>query len=129
MILVDTSVLIDWFRGGESRGSRYLTTVEDTDKIVIGDLVLLEILQGARDDIHAARIQKTLARFASANILNEAIAIRAAESFRRLRSLGVTIRKTNDLIIGTYCIANGHTLLHNDRDFTPMVQHLGLVEY
>jgi predicted nucleic acid-binding protein len=129
MIVVDTSVLIDWFRGGDSKGSRYLKGVEYTDDIKICDLVLMEILQGARDDLHSARIQKTLARFGSANVLDDSIAVRAAENFRRLRALGITIRKTNDLIIGTWCIENRVPLLHSDRDFAPMAEHLGLIEY
>jgi predicted nucleic acid-binding protein len=126
MILVDTSALIDWFRDSDDERSGLLDTIEDTDRILICDIVLLEMLQGARDDIHAARIQKALLRFGNVNVLDWNLAIRAAENYRRLRGLGITIRKTNDLIIGTWCIENDVPLLHNDRDFIPMVQHLGL---
>jgi predicted nucleic acid-binding protein len=106
----------------------FLSRLENTDQIIICDLVLLEILQGARDDLQAARLQRALSKFRTADTLNERLAIRAAHNFRRLRSFGITIRKSNDLIIGTYCIEHGHSLLHNDRDFRPMVEHLGLVE-
>lgn len=129
MILVDTSVLIDWVRDKSDKRTELLSSLENTDQIILCDLVLLEILQGARDDLQAARLQRALSRFRTADTLSRSLAIRAASNFRRLRSLGITIRKSNDLIIGTYCIENGHTLLHNDRDFAPMVEHLGLVEF
>lgn len=68
-------------------------------------------------------------RFSSVSVLDRNLAVRAAANYRRLRGLGITIRKTNDLIIGTWCIENRMSLLHNDRDFAPMVEHLGLVEF
>lgn len=128
MILVDTSVLIDWLRNQSDERTRFLEGVEHTDQIVVCDVVLMEILQGARDDLHAAKLQRALSKFRSVNALNAGLAIRAAQNFRRLRQLGITIRKTTDLLIGTWCIENDVPLLHNDRDFRPMAEHLGLVE-
>jgi predicted nucleic acid-binding protein len=93
----------------------------------VGDLILLEILQGARDDAHARRIERGLRRYTLVPLLNADLAPRAAENYRRLRELGITIRKTADLIIGTFCIEHGHRLLHDERDFAPMEQYLGLM--
>ncbi len=93
----------------------------------IGDLILLEVLRGARDEAHAARLEHELRQFQVLNMLDDALAAIAARHYRALRSRGVTIRKTADLIIGTYCIENGHALLHDDRDFEPMREHLGLI--
>ena len=86
----------------------------------------MEILQGSRDDAHAAQLRARLERFEQAAMFDAEIAVAAARNFRRLRSNGVTIRKTIDLIIGTFCIVHGHSLLHDDRDFAPMATHLGL---
>jgi predicted nucleic acid-binding protein len=90
---------------------------------------LLDILQGARDDLNARRMELELTQFDVRQMLDTEIAIKAAANYRHLRSLGVTIRKSNDLIIGTWCIENNVPLLHNDRDFKPMAEHLGLIEY
>lgn len=126
MIVVDSSVLIDFLRRADTPQVLTLRTIEDPNTVIIGDLVLLEVLRGARDDLHAARLRRDLGGFSRQSMLNERIALRAAENFRRLRSLGKTVRKTPDLIIGTFCIENRHALLHSDRDFDPMVEHLGL---
>jgi predicted nucleic acid-binding protein len=91
-----------------------------------GDIVLLEILQGAQNDRHAANLQKRLAEFAVVPMLTPEIAMKAAGNFRRLREKGTTIRKTADLIIGTFCIEHDYSLLHADRNFDPMAEHLGL---
>ena len=128
MILVDTSILIGWLRDEQSEKVSFLQKTQNPEEILIADVVLLEMLQGARDDIHAAKIQRLLSRFENVELLNWDIAVKAARNFRLLRNLGITIRKANDLIIGTFCIEHGHLLLHNDRDFLPMVQHLGLQE-
>ena len=93
---------------------------------MVGDLVLLEVLQGARDDQHAVRIEQNMRRFTIESMLNPSLASMAARNYRALRNTGITVRKTADMIIGTFCLMQGHTLLHDDRDFLPMVQHLGL---
>lgn len=127
MILVDSSVWIDNLRGIDNAAVRKLRALDDDDEeVVIGDLILLEVLQGARDEPHAARIERNLRRFQIAPMLDADLAIRAAGNYRALRERGVTVRKTIDMIIGTFCMESGHVLLHSDRDFAPMVTHLGL---
>lgn len=84
------------------------------------------MLQGARDDAHAARIERNLRNFPIVSMLDETIAVRAARNHRRLRARGITVRRTIDMIIGTFCLAGGHALLHDDRDFDPLATHLGL---
>ena len=104
-----------------------LETAVVSEPILVGDLILLEVLQGARDDLHAARIEHGLRRFEIVPLLDADLASRAARNYRRLRDMGITIRKTNDIIIGTFCIERRCSLLHDDRDFAPMEEHLGLV--
>ncbi len=126
MILVDSSVWIAYFRGQRTPSTASLTKLADRDSILVGDIILLEILLGARDDRHAAMIEKAMRCYEILPLLDDELAVRAAWNYRRLRSLGITIRKTVDLIIGTFCIERGHRLLHDDRDFLPMAAHLGL---
>lgn len=87
---------------------------------------MAEVLQGARDDRHASRLEVLLRRFEVLPMVGDEVAVEAARNFRALRARGVTIRKTMDLIIGTFCIMEGYVLLHDDRDFLPMERHLGL---
>ncbi len=126
MILVDSSVWITHLRGRDNIANTKLRAAMTRESILVGDLILLEILQGARDESHAARIERDLRRFSIVSLLDDALAGRAAHNYRRLRNLGITVRKTADIIIGTYCIEHGHTLLHDDHDFVPMEKHLGL---
>jgi predicted nucleic acid-binding protein len=129
MILVDTSVWIDFFNRADNTETQKLAGVNSTSEILLADMVLFEILQGARDDRHADRLERDLKLFQTARILDENIAHKAAANYRRLRAMGITVRKMANMIIGTYCIENGHSLLHRDRDFLPMVEHLGLKEF
>jgi len=99
---------------------------DDDDLILVGDLVLLEVLQGARDEAHAAKFERNLRAYRIVTMCNPDIAVRAAHNYRLLRAHGITVRKTIDLIIGTFCIAGDHILLHADRDFEPMAAFLGL---
>ena len=126
MILVDSSVWISHLRGEATAAVARLRAAAQRQPLLIGDLILLEILQGARDDVHASRLERDLSRFTLVSLLSPSLAPRAASNYRRLRAQGVTIRKTADVIIGTWCIENGHALLHDDRDFIPMEAHLGL---
>lgn len=127
MIVVDSSVWIETLRNADTAAVRKLLALASDDAgILIGDLILLEVLQGARDTPHAARIERNLRRFPIATMLDADLAVRAAQNYRFLRSRGITVRKTADLIIGTFCMARDHLLLHNDRDFEPMAAHLGL---
>lgn len=126
MILVDSSVWIAQLRGQQTAATARLEAAAAREPLLVGDLVLLELLQGARDDAHAARMERGLRQFPMVRLLDENLAVRAAGHYRKLRERGITIRKTADLIIGTYCIEHRCRLLHDDRDFTPMVEHLGL---
>jgi predicted nucleic acid-binding protein len=126
MIVVDSSVWIAHFRGADTEAIRKLALLELDIGVLVGDLVLLEVLQGARDAADAHRIQADLSQFEMAPMLSLALAVKAAENYRLLRTRGITIRKTPDLIIGTYCIEHRHSLLHDDRGFEPMRLHLGL---
>lgn len=127
MILVDSSVWIAHLRGHRTPAVARLEAAAGREPLLIGDLILLEVLQGARDEGHAARIERRLRRFALVPLLDADLAARAARNYRKLRDLGITIRKTADIIIGTFCIEHHHALLHDDRDFAPMEQHLGLM--
>ena len=127
MILVDSSVWIAHLRGPLTPATAKLEAAVTFEPILVGDLILLEILQGARDEPHAARIERGLRRFQIVPLLDADLAPRAARNYRRLRDMGITIRKTNDIIIGTFCIERGCSLLHDGRDFVAMEEHLGLV--
>lgn len=126
MILVDTSVWIAHLRGDRTQATAKLEVAARREPLLIGDLILLEILQGARNEAHALRIERGLRSYAIAPLLDAELAVQAARNYRKLRELGITIRKIADLIIGTFCIEHGHSLLHDDRDFAPMERHLGL---
>ncbi len=128
MIVVDSSVWIAQLRGLATPAALTLRAiVEDgDDQILVGDLILLEILQGARDEAHAARIERNLRCYPIAPMLYETIAVQAARNVRLLRARGITVRKTIDTIIATFCSARGHALLHADRDFDQIAAHLGL---
>jgi predicted nucleic acid-binding protein len=126
VILVDSSVWIAHLRGHRTQATAKLDAVARREPLLIGDLILLEVLEGARNDAHAARIEAGLLRYTLMPLLDAELALRAARNFRRLRELGITIRKTSNIIIATFCIEHRHVLLHDDRDFAPMEKHLGL---
>ena len=102
-----------------------LRAIAAPEDIVVGDLVLLELLQGARDERHAARMERSLHEFIVSPMLSPELAAIAAGNYRRLRDQGVTVSRTADLIIATFCIERGHVLLHDDQHFEPM-RALGL---
>jgi predicted nucleic acid-binding protein len=126
VILVDSSVWIQRLRDQTTAATIKLDTAAATERLLVGDLILLEVLQGARNDAHAARIERALRQYAVVPLLGGDLAPKAARNYRRLRDIGITIRKTADVIIATFCIEYGHELLHDDRDFAPMQKHLGL---
>jgi predicted nucleic acid-binding protein len=103
-----------------------LDRILETEAIVVGDLVLCEVLQGVPTDAAASRTEALLREFLVMPVVDDTLAAEAARHFRRLRSRGVTVRKTIDLLIGSFCIRHGFRLLHRDRDFDPMETHLGL---
>ena len=128
LILVDSSVWIDFFAQRVTLQTtglrRFLGQRVD---IGVGDLVLTEVLQGARDDRHSAALRSSLAAFDHVAIVDRRVAITAAQNYRMLRARGVTIRKTIDTLIATRCILDRIPLLYSDRDFDPFVEHLGLI--
>ncbi len=128
MIVVDSSVWIARLRRSDSPAVRRLHAAlkDDSRRILVGDLVLMEVLQGARDEATAVRLEQLLRMYRVVPMLDARLAGAAALHYRRLRRLGITVRKTADLIIGTFCIDGAHELLHDDRDFVPMAEHLGL---
>ena len=126
MILVDSSVLIDYFNGIKNWYTEEFDTFLGMEIIVIGDYILAEVLQGFRSDKDFKVAKEVMQSFPCFSICNEDIAIISAENYRFLRTKGKTIRKTVNLIIGTFCIENDLELLHNDRDFEPMEQYLEL---
>jgi predicted nucleic acid-binding protein len=126
VIVVDSSVWIDHLNNQVTPEVRHLRALIGREAILVGDLILLEVLQGLRDEREATLVERALRRFDVAPMLDPDLASRAAANYRRLRGRGVTVRKTADLVIGTFCIARGHALLHSDRDFLPMQVHLGL---
>lgn len=126
MIVVDSSVWIDFFNGSETREVARLLSLLGVEPLLVGDIVLLEVLQGVGSEAEARRVEDALRRFDVEPMLDPELAVLAATYYRRLRGLGITVRKTIDLIIGAFCIARGHALLTADRDFAPMAKHLGL---
>lgn len=126
MILVDSSVWIDLLNNVATEPVRRLRELIPATRLMIGDLILCEVLQGLRTEAQAALVQRSLSRFEAVSLLDHELAVRAAANYRYLRRRGITIRKTIDLVIGTFCVERGHALLHNDRDFEPMERLLGL---
>jgi predicted nucleic acid-binding protein len=128
VIVVDSSVWIDFLNGRNAPHVRRLRAVLGVDEIIVGDLMLCEVLQGLDSEREAQEVEALLRRFEIMPMAGDTVAVAAAHNFRALRRRGITIRKTIDLLIGTWCIANRTPLLHNDGDFRPMARHLGLIE-
>ncbi len=126
MILVDSSVWIDYFRGNATPQADRLDTLLATEPLAIGDSILLEVLQGFNDEKEFNLAKKLLSRLTPVDLGGYDIAIQAARNYRTLRMLGVTVRRTIDTVIATRCIESNYTLLHSDRDFEPFVTHLKL---
>ncbi|MDE1159262.1 MAG: PIN domain nuclease [Neorhizobium sp.] len=126
MIVADSSVWIALFRKDDIEVAHTLRSLIPAGRILVGDIIALEILQGARDHQHARLIEHNLREFPIVSMLSPTLAIKAASNYRVLRQRGVTVRKTVDMIIGTYCIEHDHQLLQRDKDFRPMAEHLGL---
>lgn len=127
MILVDSSVWIDYFNGTRTPETDRLDALLGNDVAATGDLILLEVLQGFRSDADLAAARRAMATLPYFDLLGRERAHRTARRYRELRKAGVTVRKTVDVVIGSFCIDEGMPLLFSDRDFLPMVEHLGLV--
>ena len=126
MLIVDTTVWVDYLRGVDTRQADWLDHVLDRERIGITDLIVCEVLQGIRDTRQRRRTKRLLLQLELFDSVGIEIALAAADNFRALRARGITVRKTIDCLIATFCIRHRHELLHNDRDFTPFAQHLGL---
>lgn len=126
MILVDSSVWIDYFNGNQTPQTDWLDAALGSTPIIIGDLIITEVLHGFQNDKDFKIAKDLLLGIPFLSMDGQALAVESAMNFRYLRSKGVTVRKTIDIIIGTFCIHNQLTLLHCDKDFDPMVKFLGL---
>ncbi len=126
MIIVDTSVWVDYFNGAATPETELLDRLLGEQPLLMGDLILAEVLQGFRSDAAFRRAQRLLDALQFSEMVGRRVAFASARNYRALRARGVTVRKTIDVIIATFCMLNGHRLLHCDRDFDPMERHLGL---
>lgn len=125
-LLVDSSVWIDFFNGRQTPQTDYLDTALGQRAIVTGDLILTEVLQGFRRQQEFEQARAALSKFPMMPMVGQHNAIQSADNYRALRAKGITIRKTMDCLIATFCIENGIMLLHTDRDFDPFESHLNL---
>jgi predicted nucleic acid-binding protein len=126
MILVDSSVWVDYFNGTITQETDFLDALLGAEPVAIGDLILAEVLQGFRSDADYEAAKELLASLTTYDLLGTALAIKTADNYRTLRRRGITVRKTVDAIIATFCIERRTPLLYSDRDFDPFVKHLGL---
>lgn len=126
MLVVDTSVWVDYFNGVENPQTDFLNAILDKTPILIGDLILAEVLQGFRHDPDFEKVRRILGKFMQESMVDPVLAVQSARNYRFLRQKGVTVRKTIDSLIATFCIENDHELLHNDSDFDGYEKHLGL---
>lgn len=126
MILVDTSVWIDYFNGQENEKTNTLDSALIDGTVAIGDIIFLEILQGFRHDKDYNKAKNTLSTLEQYELFGREMVTKCANNYRALRKKGITIRKTTDIIIATFCIENKISLLYSDRDFEPFVKHLKL---
>jgi predicted nucleic acid-binding protein len=126
MILVDSSVWIDYFNGKVTEKTDWLDSAIGDKEIIVGDIILTEVLQGFQNDTDFRTAQKLLSDFPFMEMLGQDLAIKSALNYRFLRKNGVTVRKTIDVMIGTFCVHYHFALLHDDRDFEPMEKYLKL---
>ncbi len=128
MIVVDSSVWIDYFSGVDTPQTEKFENTLDTRPVAIGDLILTEVLQGFRHDKDYKVARKLFEDVTIFEMLGTRMAIKSADNFRALRKNGITVRKTADVIIATFCIEQKLPLLFSDKDFRPFVKHLGLAK-
>jgi predicted nucleic acid-binding protein len=126
MILVDSSVWIDYFNGKITPQTEWLHSALGNEFIIMGDLILAEVLQGFKKDNDFNKAKEMLLNFPFMEMLGLELAVKSAENYRFLRKKGVTVRKTIDVLIGTFCIHHKISLLHDDQDFVPLIEHLKL---
>ncbi|MBT9490682.1 MAG: PIN domain nuclease [Rubrivivax sp.] len=126
MILVDSSVWIDFFRNQPTAQAEWLDRNLGNEGLLVGDLILAEVLRGFKDDRGFNEARRMLGQLQQVSLCGEDLAVEAARNFRKLRTMGVTVRGTIDVIIATRCLLDGVRLLHSDRDFDAFEAHLGL---
>ena len=126
MVLVDTSVWIEYFNGKATAEADLLDGLLGSGELLTGDLILAELLQGFARETDFRRARRPLLELPCADLVGRDVALNAAANYRSLRSQGVTVRKTIHLLIATHCVLHQHELLHADRDFDAFEQHLGL---
>jgi len=126
MIVIDSTVWIDLFNGIESPEVLSLHRLFGAGEILVGDLIICKVLQGFRSEREARRTQGLFAKFDQAAMVGVDLATKAARN-RHLRGLGITVRRTIDVLIASFCPEHGHLLLHGDRAFEPFVRHFGLI--
>ena len=126
MIVADTTAWIDYVNGVDAVHTNILDYELEHSRIVTGDIIITEFLQGFRNEKDYDTAKQMMERLEYHDFLGKENAIRSAQNYRRLRKYGITIRKTIDVIIGTFCIENGYELIHNDKDFDPIEEYLGL---
>jgi|SRR6056297_1069020 len=126
MIVADTSAWIDYFNGVLAPHTDRLDSDLETHIIIIGDLIIAELLQGFKTDKEYNTAKKIIEKFEYRDFVGKEIAMKTADNYRYLRKNGITVRKTIDVIIATFCIENEYQLIHNDKDFDPLEEHLGL---
>jgi predicted nucleic acid-binding protein len=126
LTIVETTIWIDFFRGVRSDYTAWVYRNLSNQRIALTDLTLCEVLQGMRDDAMHAGIRSDLLKFGVHSTGGTQLALAASDNYRFLRKRGITVRKTIDCLIATHCIREGHSLLHNDRDFDAFEEYLGL---
>lgn len=127
MIIVDSSVWIDYFNANDTVQASHLDFLLGQQEVGIGDVILTEVLQGFTHDADYQQAKELMLYFDVFPLLGEKLAITSADNYRFLRKKGITVRKTTDVIIASFCIVNNYPLLFNDRDFKPFVKYLGLI--
>ena len=126
MVIVDTSAWIEYLRGGLPRIVKKVDLCLEQDLVGIGDLVYCEVMQGIRSPRERGEVSTLLLSLPQFDMVGFSMAEKSAANYRLLRSKGVTVRKTIDVLIGTFCAENGLQLIHHDSDFTLMAKHIGL---
>jgi predicted nucleic acid-binding protein len=124
--IVDTTVWIDYLGGTVNPHTDWLDRQLERQRLGLTDLILFEVLQGIRDEPDVRRVRRELSRFALFQTGGEELAVASAQNYPLLRVRGYTVRKTIDCLIASFCLLDGHSLLHRDRDFDAFEQHLGL---
>ena len=126
MVIVDTTVWVDYFRGTRNAETNWLDAELDRQRLAVTDLILCEVLQGVRDEAAARAVERRLRELELFETGSVDLAREAARNDRTLRGRGHTVRKTVDCLIATFCLRGQHSLLHRDRDFDPFERLLGL---